>query len=252
LFDLFGIRYLLCWAPTGRLPLRHAGVEAMPPLADARGTFRVHERANPCPRAFVVPRAALLADEALVLAALVASDFAPRSRVLLTESALRDVGWTAADVEGWNGAGGGEVRFVLDETSAISLTIQNCGGGWLLLTDTAMDGWTARVDGEPAPIVLADLCFRAVRVPAGEVSVEFRYRPPLLWLGVAISATAAIGIAILVLGALRRARSRSCSSITLAAECDGLTPSGGEPSQQPRHGRQSACRRRSRSWRRVP
>ena len=39
-------------------------------------------------------------------------------------------------------------------------------------------GWTAYVDGEPAPYVRADYVLRAMELPAGEHTVEWRFRAP--------------------------------------------------------------------------
>jgi uncharacterized membrane protein YfhO len=48
-------------------------------------------------------------------------------------------------------------------------------------------GWTARVNGSPAPLLRADYLFRAVAFPAGMSRVEFRYEPRSFRLGVAVS-----------------------------------------------------------------
>jgi hypothetical protein len=64
--------------------------------------------------------------------------------------------------------------------------------GLLILADTFYPGWTATVDGEPAPILRANRLMRAVPVPAGSHRVVFRYRPASVRLGAAISACGAM------------------------------------------------------------
>ncbi len=59
------------------------------------------------------------------------------------------------------------------------------GGGWLLVRDAFAPGWNAKVDGKKTPILLAEGMFRALPLTEGPHTVEMRYTPPGLWLGVA-------------------------------------------------------------------
>jgi hypothetical protein len=78
--------------------------------------------------------------------------------------------------------------------------------GLVVLTDAFHPGWEARVDGEPAPLLRANLAFRGVPVPAGSHEVELRYRPATFRRAAALSlALLAAGIAVAWRDPFRRA-----------------------------------------------
>ena len=70
----------------------------------------------------------------------------------------------------------------------VSLRCESPGGGYAVLLDENLPGWSAQLDGQPAPILTADGLFRAVRVPPGEHRIAFLYRAPGLRTGAALSA----------------------------------------------------------------
>ena len=59
--------------------------------------------------------------------------------------------------------------------------------GYVVLLDEWTPGWTATVDGAPAPLERADVVFRAVEIPPGDHVVEMRYRTPGLRAGALVS-----------------------------------------------------------------
>lgn len=83
--------------------------------------------------------------------------------------------------------------------------------GYLIFVDNTDPDWRAFVDGAPAKIEAAFGTFKAVRVPAGEGTVVFRYQPLLPYKKVAIVGFL-LSLGIVVGDALRRRRDPSLRS----------------------------------------
>ncbi len=94
------------------------------------------------------------------------------------------------------------VRIVDDRPERVVVEATLAADGLLVLGDTFYPGWTATVDGAPAPIVRADYAFRGVALPAGRHEVRFRYAPLSALGGLA---AAAIGTLAALVLAWRRA-----------------------------------------------
>ena len=73
-------------------------------------------------------------------------------------------------------AEGGTATIVSEDGSSLGVQVDG-PGGFLVVSDALAPGWTARLDGKPAPLLRADLAFRAVPVPAGRHRVEMHYNP---------------------------------------------------------------------------
>ena len=89
-------------------------------------------------------------------------------------------------------------------------------------------GWTAYVNGEKTEIVKANVGFMAVKAPAGENTIVFRYRTPGLYEGIAVSFAALI-VWILYVWYMRRYRRKHPEAKVRAkrhrlpyAETDGM------------------------------
>jgi hypothetical protein len=72
------------------------------------------------------------------------------------------------------------------------------GGGYLVLLDSYSDDWRVSVDSQAAAMVRANGLFRAVHLRPGRHLVIFSYQPRPLWVGAAITASAALGIVVLL------------------------------------------------------
>jgi hypothetical protein len=73
-------------------------------------------------------------------------------------------------------------------------SVHSASGGKLALHEQFFPGWTATVDGKGSAVESWMGAFQAVAVPAGEHTVEFRYRSRLLGVGAGISVVALIGL----------------------------------------------------------
>ncbi len=82
---------------------------------------------------------------------------------------------------------------VVNETPGrIDLGLKAEVPGKVLVRDAYAAGWVAEVNGQPAPIEVAEGRYMAVSVPAGRADIALRYRPRRLKLGLALGAAAAL------------------------------------------------------------
>ena len=71
------------------------------------------------------------------------------------------------------------------------------GPGRLVLSENPYPGWTATIDGLPSRVESTPDGMRSVRLPSGEHSVQFDFRPWSVYAGAAISLLAALTLVIL-------------------------------------------------------
>jgi uncharacterized membrane protein YfhO len=82
--------------------------------------------------------------------------------------------------------------------SAVSVAVESAVPARLVLIDAYDAGWTATVDGAPAPVARANVAFRSVEVPAGRHTVAWTYVPPGFRTGLVVSVLATFGWLALV------------------------------------------------------
>ena len=192
LLDLLGVKYaivasvpetpLVGWkvVKQGRIPqlvtLRGQPVKSIP--------YAILENENPLPRAFVIGQTRILHPADKIIDVL--GQFDPRKELLL-ENDLQGTGdrakFSAAAIEEYT-------------PNRIRLSAELSEPGYLVLTDAFYPGWSARVDGNSAPIIPADFAFRAVPLAAGQHEVVFTFSPPLFKIGLVITGFTAVLVVI--------------------------------------------------------
>jgi len=138
------------------------------------------------PRAWLAEDVRIHEDRAAVEEALLDPDFEPlrTTNVELSSAA----GGAASTVEILSGRGpAGEARIAVEHGGHLEVLVEARRPAILVVADSLLPGVKATVDGEPAPILRADLRFRAVVVPAGRHAVVFDYAPAALRWGLIVS-----------------------------------------------------------------
>jgi hypothetical protein len=145
------------------------------------------------PRAYVVPRAEVIEDEpAMILSRFRSSD--PRSAVLMSHDPL--AGLQADRRQPFI-----PVTWLSHDPDRPRLEVSTEAPGLLVIADTWLPGWSALVDGQPAPIYRGNHSQRVIPLEqSGRHTIILRYSPPGLALGGFI--TAMSGLVWVMVGAL--------------------------------------------------
>ena len=178
-------------AVTHAVSLHDLGTPGLDPPAVLPGLFlysvRVHRVPDPLPRAYAIARTRI-ADDAAALARFGEPDWDPAQELVLPE------GTASSPV----GPFSGSARIVEERADRVTLEAELSEPGFVVLVDTFDPGWRAAVDGEPRPVLRANVAFRAVGVPAGRHVVSLEDRPWPVEAGAAVSALTALLLAALL------------------------------------------------------
>lgn len=199
-FDLLNVRYVMTH-------------ESAPPL-DGYDLLRTAEGVSlyqnkyAMPRAFFAKRAIQVSSPAESLSRMRDPSFDPGTQTVIEVEQSPSpivVESIAPDATAPEPAG-----IIADRRNSVLIQTNNLRDGLLVLSDNYYPGWSAVVDGAPAPILRANHTMRAVRVPAGSHLVSFVFMPAAFFVSMYASlAAAAATVAALILSAFMRRRSSS-------------------------------------------
>jgi hypothetical protein len=179
------------------LGVRHFVFRSQPPgevaVAFQSPGYFVVENPGALPRAFL-PRRVETLLEGEALRRLAEPGFEPRE-VAFVDRATAAVGEVR-----------GSAALLADEPQRVRVDVALETPGVLVLSDLWYPGWCAYRDGEETAVLRANHAFRAVELPAGRSTVEFRYEPRSFRLGLRAAALAIL--ALLAWSGLALARRR--------------------------------------------
>lgn len=92
---------------------------------------------------------------------------------------------------------------------------------YLVIGEMFMPGWTATIDGQPAPMYRTNYVLRGMIVPAGQHTINMVYRPLSAWLGVIMSLLAVLTLGLAIVAERRGWRKRAGDARLLRALREG-------------------------------
>jgi hypothetical protein len=180
--ERIGAFYPLIASTSGRFRLAHSG------------DVKVYENLDVLPRAIVVHRAQVADDDETALALMQDPAFDPTTSVVLAAETSPPRLASSHPVTDDD-----TVSIVSYEPERVVVKANLTQEGYLVLSDTHYPGWHVDVDSQASRLHRANLLFRAVYLPAGDHTVEFRFQPQSWRIGAIVSALTAL---LTVLGLL--------------------------------------------------
>ncbi|HEV2073043.1 MAG TPA: YfhO family protein [Thermomicrobiales bacterium] len=205
LISLLHVRYILVDAS---LPQDRADVEAL--TSGYEEVFRtnfvvVHQRQDPVPHAWIVHDVRpVKRGDALPL--IVEGEVDPY-RTALVEG-------DTPDIEAVPAASGDQAIVTQYDAEKVTIETHSDAPGFLVVSEVYADGWRAFVNGRETEILPTHHALRGVPIPAGDATVEMRYEPLALRVGIPVSiGTAVVMLSVFALGGWR---SRWASQVVTA------------------------------------
>jgi hypothetical protein len=164
LADMLGLRFIASGVPLTDFDksLKRGDLIEVARTKDAY----VYENPHALPRVLLTTKARS-ADFSALMKTGAWPAFNPRETVLLEGAAVDDARARRA----------GSARIQSYENTQVRVSVDAPDGGWLVLNDVWHPWWRVEVDGMSAPLLRANVIFRAVALPAGARQVRFYFDP---------------------------------------------------------------------------
>jgi hypothetical protein len=159
-------------APQGQFELVHSG------------DVKIYENGTVLPRAFFVSKVQYVSSDAAAVQFMQTDAFDPAKTVVVAD---RGNGGKRDGENSPSISSPLHPSIVSYSPEQVVIEVDALQPGYLVLTDAYYPGWIATIDGQPAEIELADIMFRAVKIPAGQHRVEMHYQPQSFSIGALIS-----------------------------------------------------------------
>ena len=179
---LAGVAHVISLDPLRHPDLLPLAVEAPPALAPV--AIHAYGLRDPLPMVEVARSALAAATPEEARARAAAPDFDPHAGVVVE---------TAAPVA----SSGGAAQLRRYAPGRIEVTAAAAGPSVVVVREGHAPGWSARVDGDAAPVLRANGRHLAVAVPGGTHVVRFEYRSRALRVGAGIAAAALVMLLLL-------------------------------------------------------
>ena len=165
LADMLGLRFIAAGAPIEDIDKRlKAGDLAL--VRETGEGHRIYENRNALPRVLFASEAVAARFDEIVATGSWPAGFDPRRTVLLETQ-------PAPKAERQPGA----ARIVSYRNNEVVIECESPEGGFVVLNDIWHPWWRAEIDGVAAPLLRANVLFRAVEIPAGRHTIVMRFEP---------------------------------------------------------------------------
>ncbi|MEQ9319605.1 MAG: hypothetical protein RIF41_10630 [Polyangiaceae bacterium] len=192
---LLGVDHALLPAPIDGPPRAREGFEPMASPVPGAELYRVE---HVLPRAYVASAARLVGED-IAPEQLLAEEVVTGRRVWVEATADEAIRAAVADVEG-------RCTITSFHTDSLTARCEARGPALAVFVEQMAPGWTATVDGAPAPIAVGNGAVRVVPIGAGQSEVHLSFETPGGRLGMAASGFGVL-LALAALGWSRVKRS---------------------------------------------